>query len=509
MAGVDWLTILDLDLAMSNVRSEFPGDWHRDPWGWPELGFLVLKSPKTVAEHCAAAGSRGVAPIDVPKDNWGSRPAVVLDPLDRLMYQALIDRLSVHLIGNLTPNAFGWRLPAVKPSAGTYSHNNKQWDGYRSHLSTLAGLFTVALKTDISSFFASVPLEALSDDIDARAPKGVVPKRLIEFLGSLNGLGERSGLPQRSIASSVLANMVLIPLDDVLLHHATPVPRRLGSRVRYHSFARWMDDVWLFGHDAGKMRAAQVELQATANSLGLLLNSGKTELLEGDAVAQHAREVEHSAVDDAALMANLVPLEELIDKILDAPDTVGRTTIKFASTRMRAHSSTYRIQELLDTAARMPHGADAWFPLFKANFNPADLQDWFLDYVKSDWAVFEWAIAQYGRMFGSARKPRKATRELFVRTIENPAASLPALALAAQRVAEWDPAEYRAVARAAIRTAENPHARRVLALAALQAGEGRAMAKRWLSVHPDNALTLAMLEDRSFVPPKVVADYAA
>ena len=65
---------------------------------------------------------------DVPKENWGSRPAVVLDLMDRLVYQALVDRVSVRLIGGLDPNVYGWRLPALNLKIGVYSHNKRQWE---------------------------------------------------------------------------------------------------------------------------------------------------------------------------------------------------------------------------------------------------------------------------------------------------------------------------------------------------------------------------------------------
>jgi hypothetical protein len=144
---VDWSKTLNLGLAVDNVRSEFPGDWYRDPWGWPELGYMLNHAPEILYDNCAASGARRVALIDVPKENWGSRPAMVLDVVDRVVYQAVVDRLSVLLIGDLSSSVFGWRLPLTGAKPGTYSHNNLQWDGYRSHLGILAAGREVALRT--------------------------------------------------------------------------------------------------------------------------------------------------------------------------------------------------------------------------------------------------------------------------------------------------------------------------------------------------------------------------
>jgi hypothetical protein len=43
MPTIDWSKALDLVQAVGNVRTEFPGDWHQDPWGWPELRALDME----------------------------------------------------------------------------------------------------------------------------------------------------------------------------------------------------------------------------------------------------------------------------------------------------------------------------------------------------------------------------------------------------------------------------------------------------------------------------------
>jgi hypothetical protein len=85
-----------------------------------------------------ARGVKGTASLDVPKENIAVRRAVVLDRLDRLIYQALVDRLSVGLIGSLPSWVYGWRLSVRKPNAGEWARNDEQWRGFRQHLKALA-----------------------------------------------------------------------------------------------------------------------------------------------------------------------------------------------------------------------------------------------------------------------------------------------------------------------------------------------------------------------------------
>lgn len=513
MAAIDWARALDFERAAANVRSEFYGDWHDDPWNWPEIDYILKFEQDLLVSNLNSSGLRRPALIDVPKENWGSRPAVVLDIVDRLAYQALVDRSSVDLIGDLSLSVYGWRLPPSKPVRGEYSHNNLQWDVYREHLGA-ATFYDAALRTDLVSCFASMPLDLLQGAIDDRLPKGSVRNRLMSMLEGFDKTPARSGLPQRSLASAVIANMYLAPLDDVLQHHSVDIPwllllgRKKGSRRR--SWLRWMDDMWLFGHDASQLRRAQLELQSVARSLGMHINSAKTEVLEGTDVAEHALQIEHSAVDDALKTGNNAePLEMLVDRLLESPEIAGRTSLKFATSRMREHNSRYRIQEFPQLAARMPHAADALAALFKDVFTHASLQDWYLEHAQSSWASFEWSTAHFLRMFPSNRKPRKALRDFTAERLADPASALPLVAICAQRLAEWDPQEARAVLRAVEPVTTHPQSRRVVALTALAAGERKTTVRKWLGQHDENLPTLRMLQRVNFASPKVASTYSA
>ena len=150
-----------------------------------------------------------------------------------------------------------------------------------------------------------------------------------------------------------------------------------------------MDDMWLFGANPALMRSAQRGLQDAARSIGLNINSAKTEGFEGADVAERAMQIEHSAVDSALdTKQDQGPSEELIDRLLENPETAGRTSLRFAVKRMRDHGSFYRAQELVLAAPRMPHAADTLAPLFKGLFTRDSLQDWFLDYASGGWATY-------------------------------------------------------------------------------------------------------------------------
>lgn len=511
MRRAAWGSALDLKRAATNVRAEMgPSDWHLDPWGWPELDYLVMKEPDLVLQNCMGSGALEYAQIDVPKENWGTRPAVLLDITDRLTYQALVDRMSLELIGDLSKFAYGWRLPAKNPKRAIYARNVQQWDSYRGHLSFLANWYSVGLRTDLVSFFASLPIDSVQGAIQDCTPKGDIADRLCSFLAGFDEKPGRSGLPQRSFASAAIANMYLKPIDDVLTHHSDTVKIRIaGIKLDSQSWARWMDDMWLFGDDPAAARRAQMDLQSVAQDNGMNLNYSKTEVLEGNDLAEAALQIEHSAVDDAIVSSgDFTPLEELVDRLLDERERASRTTVRFVAKRMRDHGHPYRPSDIMELAARMPHVADTWARLMHENFRRGELQDWFLDYTASGWATHDWTVSQFARMLPSSRVPRQAVRDYFADAVRDSNTTIAMLSVAAQRLCAWDSAEGRDACRDAMKRAGTPHARRILALAALGVGERKATIRRWLGSDKENHATLRMLDDRSFTAPKVSTYFA-
>jgi len=140
--------------------------------------------------------------MDVPKENFGIRPATVMDPIDRTAYPALADRLSGYLIGEQPDWSYGWRLPPKELKRGRYARNDYQWDSSTSSLSNLAGAFDYALKTDVVSVFASVDLGVMADAIQDRAGGGAPEDWLLDMLHRWDRIPGRGALQQRSRCST-------------------------------------------------------------------------------------------------------------------------------------------------------------------------------------------------------------------------------------------------------------------------------------------------------------------
>lgn len=513
---MDWLEVLDFKQAMRNAQTDMLGDWYRDPWSWAEATWCVKKRPDLLVGRLNSNGVRRAVKLDVAKENFGIRPAIVMDPLDRIIYQALVDRLSPDLSKGMRDWVYGWRLSRKLPRRGRYVRNASEWENFLSTLTSLADWHLTVLKTDIVSFFASVRLDRLAEQVARRSGSSRIVERLFDLLDGWSTIPGRSGLPQRSAASALLANVYLSPVDDVLDYygtlHGSRGPLRWRSGRRVPSVSRWMDDIWLFGQDAGVLRKAQVDIQEALRDLGLNINLAKTSVLEGEAVDIEAKQVEHSAVDGALATApepeRFGPLNELVDRLVSEPERASRTSVRFATTRMRDHTYA-RVSDFAEQASRMPHVADHLARLFRDSKYWHEMTDWYMDYATSPWGSIDWSVAQFGTMFPASAS--KDVGDLKTHWAERLSAvnALPLTSVAAQRLAAWDADLARVAIREAAKRADSPLHRRSLALAALSAGEEPAYVRSLLSEFEENQVTLAMLTDRRFRTVKVSADFEA
>jgi hypothetical protein len=127
--------------------------------------------------------------------------------------------------------------------------------------------------TDITSFFASIEFNRLMEIVVSAVGK-TIPRDIIgHVITSHARMLGRSGLPQRSFASAILANGYLQPVDDALGVAAGNWDLDV-SAVR-----RWMDDISAEGPEDA-LYGLLLDLQDRARQIGLELNSAKTRLTD-------------------------------------------------------------------------------------------------------------------------------------------------------------------------------------------------------------------------------------
>lgn len=245
------------------------------------------------------------------------RPFVRLDPMDLIVYQALVDALGPAIEAALPPResvgAYRQALSGEDDAfAGTASN-----DEFRAGISIAiedAGAAYV-LQTDISGYFLGVRPRTLAAQLSAASDRTDVVEDLAQMLERWQDLGIR-GLPQGTRPSSPLGNFYLASLDRLLGSMSVP-------------FFRWMDDMWAICDSYGAARRVQDHIEQHLYSMALTLNGEKTRILRAETAIRRlkpARErfeqKKQAAMDAGTFTITWGDYEE--EEVLPDPDEVDR-----------------------------------------------------------------------------------------------------------------------------------------------------------------------------------------
>lgn len=491
----NWLEVLDLPGALRTCTTEMYGDWVRDPWSWPELRFLA-HNPEHLDDRLTSRRVR-FEQVSVPKTNFGTRPAVVQDPIDRLILHCLVNRVSRSVIGGMEPFVMGWRLDREDPKSGRAVSNQQEWLRFIADRRTYSEKYSTVLVADVTNFFGSIPPDLVMSLVKQRAGTSKVVDAIESILDRFNLIANRGGLPQRSLASSFLANAFLSPVDDLLRRYADGH----GAAV-----LRWMDDLWVFGGSVEQLRRLQLDVQDELRSIRLEINLGKTTIREGDdvtrLVADHDLEREPPVHNVAGSGAQYVShhdpadLDRVFEQFIDRPELADRTTIRYMCARIRAFERRDLLPAVIDAVASAPQGADHFSRLLRWSGAWRDLDGWYVEMARSPTGVdrLPWPIAQLGTMFpGSDGSVPVA--DLFAGCLENhQMMSVDLTALTAHRLAKWSPDDARLLLRRVAADSERPMCRRIAAIALHNLGGDAAKVAQALSEFEDNRGTLAFLQ---------------
>lgn len=425
---MDWGQVLDLEQAVCNVETDVAGDWYQDPWRWPELRWLA--STEVGRSHLASECQRDrlyqSSLIDVPKENYGTRPAIVMNPVDRLIFQGCADRASKKLITGLHPHVFGWRLERDSPSGGAFARNKQEYTGFRHRLSMLAGENDALLTTDVTGCFASLPVERLRERIAQQCGDGEISSKLTKMIIGFSKIPGRRGLAQRSLASCVVANHYLSALDGLL---------DMDSAGRH---CRWMDDIYVFGSRWSELRRTQLRVLDAMRELGLEMNVSKTRILEGEAMQEHLDEVDSSGVAQSLHeeQDSEPLLERVQDEVIDRGESSERTTISHVCSLAAKFDVEAVAERLAEVAERLPHGADHLSRLFAYFDLGRTMVTWFLEFQASEWGEQHWSVAHLAAMLPADLQDSAEVRDRFVEMLaaKHKRAQIAVTKIAAQRI---------------------------------------------------------------------------
>lgn len=313
---------LDWDRATARFKKDVRDDFFPDPLHYRDL-FTALRpgAAKILAlDDYAPEMSEN---WDAPKSNFTLRHCINIGPVDRLVYQALVDALAAECDAKFLDCSYAYRLRSADDAEmyKSFVAQNAAFHGaVRARLQTDTDAFVVTL--DVAQYFENISFsrlhEKLIELIGARVGSlnRLVVDLLIQCLNHWSPYGH-VGLPQNLFPSSLLGNVYLHSLDEVM-------------RAKGFDYHRYMDDVRVIAKSEAEARMALRTAIVHLRELELSVNGKKTGIVRPNTPEwkEFAKEPDSDLADiDTTLNAGrkedmpalIVRLNDLTQQLLKEP----------------------------------------------------------------------------------------------------------------------------------------------------------------------------------------------
>jgi hypothetical protein len=310
--------------------------------------------------------------MEVPKRSGLTRPGAILEPLDRIVYQAIVDLIGSKAESQLDrTSVFSNVLLKKDLHHQMYEPNNICWNRFQGKIRKHCedGKWSFAIKADVANYFERLNQHNL---INALHSAGCESKAVTFLEKLLSAWMEKDshGILQGMFPSDFLGNFALCSLDSYLLDREIP-------------FARYVDDVYLFFPNQNEARVGLVDLCRTLRDEGLNLNESKSRIVETDTLLgeeteldrmyEEAREeVEKEDLDsdfygfmsiweeesesaDPEEAKELHALESLYNRVNDVSEHQAESIERFCLPLLSAIGSDVAVERCLKGITERPH----------------------------------------------------------------------------------------------------------------------------------------------------------
>ena len=326
---------LDFALALRRFGRDIRDDWFKDALEYEDVLALTDDELALALEDYQPSAADS---FDVPKRGLTLRPCLQMEPLDRIVYQALVDPLAEVIDPQLSERAFSHRLRAGRKKY-MFRQSIEQWRLFNDRVAAAVaeeGEGKWVLATDVARYFSNINRRALARVMESlldEAERADLKPLITALFQKLRVWSPSSqvGIPQNMEPSSFLGNVFLDILDRQML----------GVGWRYY---RYMDDIRVITDSEGSARLALKAIIGHLRKLDLGVNAAKTKIVRGwteelwevvDRPDPGLEEIEKLLKTRAAtsIDAAVVLLIELASDVFDAQDLSERR-LKFCLHRL-------------------------------------------------------------------------------------------------------------------------------------------------------------------------------
>lgn len=224
----------------------------------------------------------------VPKDGISFRRAVQFDPIDAVLFTAVIRTIGKKIEQRRVPESeetvFSYRY---KPTtSGKFYSSANAWERFWARSRELARTHGFVVLTDIADFYNQIYHHTIKQELQQSGVEGPFITAIDNLLNTGTQTVSR-GLPVGPHGTHLLAELSLIPTDEFL-------------KLKRITFCRYVDDYHIF---CNSREDAQVAIFQLADTLDkgqkVLLNRGKTVILtSADFIKRADQMVAHEPIND-------------------------------------------------------------------------------------------------------------------------------------------------------------------------------------------------------------------
>ena len=297
----------DEKIVEPQLRRDLLDDWFPDPLRFKDMfdtGHIKYVLTENFRENEGTFRPKKRTLENIPKGNFTLRYGLEISLTERALYHALAMRLLPHYDLLIPWNVFNHR--ASEDPCGRYLFRRAipAWQDFTGVVRNALTKSQVLLSTDLTNYFENINLSRLQVTLigelaninttpTEKAGIRIYIDALFEFLKSWC-YSETAGLPQNRDASSFLANVYMLPVDQVML-------------AKGYSYFRYMDDIKIACDNEHDARKALMVLSLELRKRELSVNSGKTAIVQA---------TNHEAIKKCL---------EVVDPDLQMIDSVWRT----------------------------------------------------------------------------------------------------------------------------------------------------------------------------------------
>ena len=381
MAGLSGQVIdgFDINATIENIKLDIRSDFVLAPH-FNAVFNRAANDLWSEVEHQLRSGSYNPSlPItmSIPKAGWFSRPGSILNPSDRLVYQALADNLQDVVETALDRTRAFSQIPSAAEDEYFVSAS-ESWGNFQQRVQKICASSNYMIKADVSHYFERVPQHHLINLLNSAGCPSAISNLLEEVFLSFQQRNS-FGIIQGVYPSDVFGNFFLSEFDA-------------HCEINDLPSARYVDDFYIGFPDLASARSGMAQLVEKLRQDGLHLNEGKSRIYESDDLIREETEIdtlfnevrseldeddpdfdvgpygfeadweveEDDAGDDGEETFEVEAAETLISRIGDFPESSDKIE-KFVIPILTSANSTSAIDHVMNSLLDRPHNARLYF----------------------------------------------------------------------------------------------------------------------------------------------------